>query len=201
MAFSHLNRRLHLYLGLALLPWLFLYGISAIPFAHGQYFQKRDETKGVPLWTLRLQKAFDAPVPDDPVALRAFGRSLLKEVGVEAPNFGVGRPNRNTVNVYAFSFLKSTRVVYALDRGKVTVEDRRFRFDQFLTGMHTRGGFEQDGILQRAWGVLVDLVALALVLWVASGLYLWWGVAGHRGWGWLAILSGAASFLMFALWL
>ena len=30
MTFTHFNRRLHLYLGLALLPWLFMYGISSI---------------------------------------------------------------------------------------------------------------------------------------------------------------------------
>ena len=38
MTFSHLNRRVHLYLGLALLPWFFMYGISSLPFAHNQFF-------------------------------------------------------------------------------------------------------------------------------------------------------------------
>jgi hypothetical protein len=28
---------------------------------------------------------------------------------------------------------------------------------------------------------------------------MWWGVAGHRAWGWLAIVSGAAAFLLFTL--
>ena len=42
MTFPHFNRRLHLYLGLALLPWLFMYGLSSIPFAHTQYFERRD---------------------------------------------------------------------------------------------------------------------------------------------------------------
>ena len=199
MTFPHFNRRLHLYLGLCLLPWLFMYGVSSIPFAHGQFFQKRDEARQVPLWTVRLQRALDLPVPEDPLALRDFGRAVLQEVGVNAPNFGVGRPNRTTVNIYAFSFLQSTRVVYAIDQKKVTVEDRRFRFDQFLTGLHARGGFEQDGFLQDSWAVVIDLVSVALVLWIVSGLYLWWGVPGHRGWGWLAILAGAGSFLMFAL--
>ena len=199
MTFPHFNRRLHLYLGLCLLPWLFMYGVSSIPFAHGQFFQKRDEARQVPLWTVRLQRALDLPVPEDPPALRDFGRTVLQEVGVNAPNFGVGRPNRTTVNIYAFSFLQSTRVVYAIDQKKVTVEDRRFRFDQFLTGLHARGGFEQDGFLQDSWAVVIDLVSVALVLWIVSGLYLWWGVPGHRGWGWLAILAGAGSFLMFAL--
>lgn len=199
MNFSHFNRRLHLYLGLGLLPWLLLYGISAIPFAHGQFFQKRDEASQVPLWTVRLEKTYDAPVPADATALRAFGRTLLREVGVTEPNFGVNRPNRNTVNLYAFSFRHATRVTYTLDQRKVKVEDRRFRFDQFLTGMHARGGFEQDSLLSQSWGVVVDLVSVALVAWTLSGLYLWWGAPGPRRWGGLTLLAGAVAFMVFTV--
>lgn len=199
MTISYFIRRLHLYLGLSLLPWLFIYGVSSIPFTHGQYFQQRDEARGIPLWTLRVQRPFEAPVPEDLVALREFGRKLLKEVGVEGPNFGVYRPNRNTLNVSSYSFLKSTRVIYAIDQKKVTVDDRRFRLDQFLTGMHARGGFEHDGLLQNSWGVVVDVVCLAFLLWIPTGFYMWWGLPGQRSWGWLAILAGAGSFLLFTL--
>ena len=199
MTFAHFNRRLHLYLGLTLLPWLFAYGVSSIPFAHGQYFQQRDEAKKVPLWSVRLQQPLALPVPEDPAALRGFARTVLTRVGVDAPNFGVHRPNRTTVNIYAFSFLRATRITCAIDRGQVTVEDRRFRFDQFLTGLHARGGFAQDGWLQDSWAVVVDLVAVALILWIASGFYLWWGSPGPRRWGWLAVVSGVGSFLVFAL--
>ena len=81
----------------------------------------------------------------------------------------------------------------------MTVEDSRFRWDLFLTGMHARGGFQQEGVLPTAWSVVVDLVALAILLWIASGLYMWWGVRGHRRWGWLAMAFGTGSFLVFAL--
>jgi hypothetical protein len=118
-------------------------------------------------------------------------------VGVEAANVGAYRPNRNTLNVSSYSFLKSTRVIYAIDQKRITVEDRRFRFDQFLTGMHTRGGFAHEGILQNSWGVVVDIVCFAVLLWVATGLYLWWGLAEQRHWGWVAIVAGAGLFLLF----
>ena len=79
------------------------------------------------------------------------------------------------------------------------MEDRRFRWDHFLTGMHARGGFEQEGILQRSWSVVVDLVSLAMIVWVASGLYMWWELPGQRRWGWLAIVGGVVSFLLFTM--
>ena len=81
----------------------------------------------------------------------------------------IGRARRRC-NVYSYSFWKSTQLSYFADQKKVTVEDRRFRWDHFLTGMHARGGFEQDGLLQRSWSVVVDLVCVGIVLWIATGL-------------------------------
>jgi hypothetical protein len=199
MTTKHLLRRVHLYLGLVLLPWLFMYGVSSLPFTHNQYFNARDAAKGLPLWTVRAEKPFAEPVPQEQAALRAWGRRLLDENGVKAPNFGVYSPNPNSVQVNAFSFLKSSRIVYTVDQRKITIEERRFRFDQFLTGLHARGGFEQDGFLQDAWGVVVDIVCVAMILWIATGYYMWWGVSGHRRWGWLAILAGIGSFALFTL--
>jgi hypothetical protein len=199
MTFAHLNRRVHLYLGLALLPWLFMYGISSIPFAHNQFFERRDAAKGLPLWTLRMEFPFAVPVPDEPRALRALGAVLLARAGIENTNFGVYRQNPTQINVYSYSFWKSTQLKYFVDQQRVTVEDRRFRWDSFLTGMHARGGFEQEGILQNSWSVIVDVVCLAIVLWIASGLYMWWGLPGSRVWGWVAIGAGCGSFVAFAL--
>ena len=63
--------------------------------------------------------------------------------------------------------------------------------------MHARGGFDQEGLLQRSWSIVVDLVCLAIVVWIASGLYMWWGVPGSRRWGLIALAAGISSFLVF----
>lgn len=192
-------RSLHLYLGLVLLPWFLMYGVSAIPFAHHDFFQRRDAALGQPLWRVRFERPFAEPPPKEPGELREFGRRLLAETGVEAPNFGIYSPNADTVQVHAFSFLRATRIVYAVKQRKVTVEDRRFRFDQFLTGMHARGGFEQDGFLPDAWGGIVDLVCLAMILWVLTGYYMWWGLTRVRWWGAIVLLIGAGAFALFTV--
>jgi hypothetical protein len=197
MTFNHFNRRLHLYLGLFLLPWFFIYGISSIPFAHSQFFNELDAKKNLPMWTVRLERDFDKPVPEKDEELRAFGAAVLKEVGIEDMAFGAYRQSPEQVNVYAHTFLTSTQVKYFIDKKKLSVEDRRFRWDQFLTGLHARGGFELDSLLDKSWGVVVDIVSISMLLWIASGLYMWWGLRGHRGWGWLALLSGVLSFAWF----
>ena len=75
-------------------------------------------------------------------------------------------------------------------------EDRRFRWEHFLTAMHAKGGFDQGG-LHNLWGVVVDLVCLGMFLWVFTGIVMWWTLPFARIWGWLAILSGTASFAWF----
>jgi hypothetical protein len=176
-----------------------MYGVSSVPFAHNQFFERRDAAKGVALWAIRAERTLDVPVPDSTFGLRALGATLLKEAGIEATSFGTYRQSPTQINVYSYSFWKSTQLKYFVDQKKLTVEDRRFRWDHFLTGMHARGGFEQDGILQLSWSVVVDIVSVAMIVWIASGLYMWWELPGQRRWGWLAILAGSASFLFFTL--
>ena len=138
-------------------------------------------------------------MPDAPADLRNFGAGLLEAAGIRGTNFGVYRQSPTQVNVYSYSFWTSTQLKYFIDQKRLTIEDKRFRWDQFLTGMHGRGGFEQDGLLATSWSVVVDLVCLAIVLWIASGLYMWWNLRGHRRWGWAAILAGVISFAVFTM--
>jgi len=195
MTFPHFNRRLHLYLGLTLLPWFLMYGASSVPFAHNQYFEARDKAKGLPLWTMRRDQKYAIEVPAGG-ELRTTGARIMKDLGLKG-SFGAYRQGPDQLNVYVYRFLHSTQVKYYIAQQRITVEDRRFRFDQFLTGMHARGGFEQEGFLEKAWGVAVDLSCVGMLLWILSGVYMWWSLPGLRGWGWLAFLGGIGSYALF----
>ncbi len=199
MTFLQFNRRAHLYLGLGLLPWFLLYGVSSIPFAHSQYFEELDKAKGLPLWKLREERAYRIEVPAEG-DLRAVGAKIMEDFGLEG-SFGTYRQGERQVNVYIHTFLKSTQVKYFVEEGRVTVEERRFRWDHFLTGMHARGGFEQDGWLTKAWGVVVDVVVVGMAWWVVSGLIMWWKLPGKRRWGWVALGLGVGSWVVFMGWL
>lgn len=71
------------------------------------------------------------------------------------------------------------------------------RWYEFLQGMHARGGFRQDSFLNDAWGWTVDLVMVAILFWIASGLYMWWHLPAQRFWGSLVLAAGAGSFVLF----
>ncbi len=196
MTIHHLNRRVHLYLALFLLPWFLMYGVSSIPFSHNQYFEDRDKAKGIPLWTKRFERSYEIAIPDGP-ELRAVGDRIMKDHGLEGAH-GTYRQNANQVNVYIYTFWKSAQLKYFIAEKKLICEDRRFRFEHFLTGMHAKGGFEQGG-LHDLWGVVVDLVCLGMIFWIVTGLVMWWTLPFARVWGWVAFGSGVASFAWF-LW-
>lgn len=197
MTFSHLNRRTHLYLGLFLTPWVLMYAVSSIPFSHNSYFEERDRKAGLPLWTKTYEGPYDLGSIPESGSLKALGARIAHDFHMPDASYGVYRQGPNQLNIYVHTFWKSTQFKYFINEQRLTAEDRRFRWDHFLTGMHARGGYEDVRIFPIAWAVLIDVVCLGFLIWIGSGLYMWWCLPGLRKWGWVAILGGAASFVFF----
>jgi len=191
MTLPHFVRRLHLYLGMFLLPWFLMYGISSAPFSHPNWFRQQAR------WTALADRPYDLEAPPGS-DLRKIGARILEDLGIPGA-FGANRPNDRQINVYRFDFVRHTRVTYHLDQKRLVAEDRDFRWPSFLTGLHARGGFDQDSALNDAWAVVVDIVCVAMMLWIATGVYMWWQIPTARGWGWLAVGGGVASFVGFLL--
>lgn len=177
-------RRLHLYLGLALLPWVVLFGVSSYPFSHPAPVQ--------PKWTIRFDRPYslDAPPGSD---LRALGAKIHADAGFTG-GFYVNQPNPQRINVTHPDFFHPTRITYFVEQRRLLAEDREFVWRQFLTSMHAHAGYELRSFWNIVWAVLVDVVCVALILWIASGLMMWWLLPGSRRWGWVAIVSGLACF-------
>lgn len=96
--------------------------------------------------------------------------------------------------MYVFDFWRQQHLIFYPSRKMLALENKRFRWDHFLTGLHARGGFEQDGFANTAWGVIVDLASVGFLVWVATGLVMWWQQPGHRRWGWVALGAGGVAF-------
>ncbi len=199
MKFPHINRRTHLYLGLFLTPWVLMYAVSSIPFSHNDYFETRDKALGLPLWN----KTFDGPYDLGPIPesgpLRPLGAKIVRDFQMEDSAYGVYRQSPKQLNIYVHTFWKSTQFKYFVDEKRLIAEDRRFRFEHFLTGMHARGGFDDERFFPIAWGVIIDLVCLGFLIWIASGIYMWWSLPGLRKWGWVAVIGGLGSFVLFLM--
>jgi hypothetical protein len=175
-----------------------MYGVSSIPFSHASAVQRYFDDEAVPDWTVRLEIPYEIEIPagND---LRFTGERMLKDAGIEPGAFGAYREGGGRVGVYRYDFWRASRVTYFPDQKRLKAEDRRFRWDHFLTGMHARGGFNQAGVLNDAWAVIVDLVCFSMLIWIVSGLVMWWQVPGHRMWGLVAIAAGVAAFALFLI--
>ena len=186
MSFLQFVRRAHLYMGLFLLPWVIMYGVSSIPLNHST---TPESARWVPLG----EHPFEAAVPAAGANLRPFGRRMMEAAGLDGGYF-VNRVNAQQVNVNHPNFLHPVRIIYHADQKRVIAEQRELTLSSFISGVHTRGGYDLDGFWDSVWAVFIDVVSVALLLWIASGIYMWWHVPSTRAWGWAALIAGAACF-------
>jgi hypothetical protein len=172
-----------------------MFGVSSIPLNH-------NSPAPPPTWTKVAELPFSAAVPaaGNPAELRALGREMMNAAQISG-GFYVNRPNPRQVNVNHPNFLRPTRIFYYIDEQRLVAERREFVPRMFVTGLHTRGGYALGGFWDWVWALLVDAVSIGLLLWILSGLLMWWKIpgTGPRQWGWLALASGAACFVIIML--
>jgi hypothetical protein len=195
MTFDKFNRRAHLYMGLFFMPWLMMYGVSSFIVIHQSWFGAGKTNASEPLF----EKTYDRPVnmqgANNGPELRATAQEILKEYNLEGA-FWVDKPNADTLHIERFSFRGSTSLTYSTKDQKLTAKHKRMRLPQVAMRMHFRGGYEQPTFWDRFWGLLVDLACVGIILWVVSGLIMWWRLARMKFWGAVALGGGIVSFLL-----
>ena len=192
ISFNKINRRTHLYLGLALLPWLLMYGVSSWIIIH----QKIEPLPKQPV----SEKTYDKPVnlsvlnnANNTPELRAAAQQLLKDLDMEG-GFWVDKPNADTLHIDRFSFRGNTSLTYSAKKQTVKIEHQPMRVPQVIQRLHFRGGFHQPDFGNNAWGVFVDSACIAILIWVISGVIMWWQLPKLRRWGAVALVGGIISF-------
>ncbi len=190
MTFDKINRRTHLYAALFFMPWFFVYGVSSLVFSHPAWFT------GGPNMVLVSEREYKLDPSASGAALRPIADQIQKDTGLEG-HFAVFRTPENLIRLYKPGFITATQVTYDPLKERLIVQKTPFKVSGLLTRLHARGGFDRKDILNTAWSVIVDLVQIGMLIWIASGLYMWWHLKPLRGWGWLALGAGASSFAYF----
>ncbi len=194
MTFDLFNRRIHLYLGLFLMVFFLKYAVSGFLFSHNLGLNEYYKDK--PQWTKRFERTCKRPVPDNG-DLRPVAAQILKDAGIKNSSFGVYRPGKQRLNINLHSFFSTTRVVYFIYRNLLLVEDKNFRWDHFINKFHWIGEYQQDSFICDAWAFMLDLLFISVIIWVLSGIYMWWKIRKTRLWGCVALGGGVVSFLIF----
>jgi hypothetical protein len=185
-------RRVHLYLGMLLIPWVLIYALSTFTFNHRDWF--RGQFNQPDSWTQLWKKEFKADVPRQQPKLKEWARGVLDENGIKG-GFNV-RQNPKSVLINFIQFRNPIRVTYRKNSGQLLAEQKRTTLAEMMARMHVRHGYGRGGVLYNSWAFVVDLVCFAIIAWIATGLYMWWKLPATRKAGWVAILSGLATFLL-----
>jgi hypothetical protein len=169
---------------------MIIYAASSLLVSHNTWFR----TEQPPQWETLFEREYHHPV-NDQQDLRTLAGDILKEVGMEGA-FWAQRPKPGELRVDRFGFFGSTRLTYLIREGKLRAERQTVPWSQSLLRMHFRGGFNQPTFWNDLWAIIVDVVCIGILIWVVSGLLLWWRLAQTRIWGAVAVGAGVLSFLL-----
>lgn len=192
--FSRVLRRTHMFLALFLFPWMLMYALSTLAMNHRATFAGIYGEGPVPFERVR-QFVYDGTFPAG-AEPRAIARQLLSSLDLDGAH-SVSRRDDGTIVVTRHDLLAPRRVTYSPADGTVMVERMQSRPNATLERFHRRRGYATGYALDTVWAVSVDLVIVAMLFWVASGLWMWWEMKATRRLGAAALLTGAGLFALF----
>jgi hypothetical protein len=196
--FSKVLRRTHMYLGLFFMPWMLMYAVSTIAMNHRQFFLEKYGGEMV-RWEKEQEQSYPGSFPSD-VEARAAGGQILAHLKLEGGAFSARKdPDGRSITILRDDPVVPRRVTYTPADQKLVVEKQVFRMPAFLERMHRRRGFQSEFFLTDAWGLTVDLAITAMILWVLTGLWMWWELKTTRALGALFLAIGAALFAFFTV--
>jgi len=193
--FSRLIRRIHMYLGLFLAPWMLLYAASTIAMNHRAWFERYYGGRLV-VWEKEAERRWGGDVPSG-LSGRAVAARILADLGMQGAHTVNGPDASGGITVVRSAALTPRRVHYSPSEGKLVIEKQVFRAPVFLERMHRRRGYEQPHVRDDLWAFSVDMVIAAMVFWALSGLWMWWEMRATRAWGLVCAAVGVSLFALF----
>jgi len=193
---SLLIRRVHMFSGLFLAPWMLMYALSTLVMTHRDYVLSFYPSK-TPARVTERELEYTRSFPDT-ATREQIGKQILQDLGLDGAHSVSGGRNGAPLVVNRQHALIARRITFDQAARKIVVEREEFRALTFLERMHRRRGYDKPYALDDAWGFTVDVAVVAMAFWSLSGIWLWWELKFTRKWGALSLVGGAALFTVFA---
>ena len=193
--FDTWNRKLHYYLGLYLLFFLWLFAFTGLLLNHLSWTFAE-------FWPNRKQSTIVRqiqPVPSGSALVQA--KEVMRQLGIDGEiEWTTTRVDRSRFDFRASRPGHMFEIQVDLHSNRVTVQ----RIDLNLWGvmhiLHTFTGVRmadlsntRDWSLTTVWSLSMDGLGAGLILMVLSSLYMWWGLMQKRRLGLLALILGVLS--------
>jgi hypothetical protein len=192
---SRLVRRVHMYLGLFLAPWMLMYAASTAVMNHREFVQSFYSPKS-PAMILERQLSYSRAFHPE-TKPQQIGEQILLDIGLEGAHRVTGGQNGKPLVIERQHAFAPRRITWEPERGQLIIHRQEFRGPTFLERMHRRRGFQHPYAFEDSWAFSVDLAVLAMIFWAVSGLWLWWELRPTRIWGVASMVLGLVLFALF----
>src|SRR5262245_16409659 len=193
---SRLIRRVHMFAGLFLAPWMLMYALSTMVMTHHELVSSFYSSKN-PAMVKEHELDYSRSFPTN-LTREQIGLQILQDLGLDGTHDVHGWRNGRPLVINRQHALATQRITFDASKGKIVVEREEFRTPSFLDRMHRRRGYNAYA-LENTWGFTVDVAVVTMVFWSLSGIWLWWEMKATRGWGALSLVGGVVLFAVFAI--
>jgi hypothetical protein len=190
---TDLIRKIHIYAGLLVLSQFVVYGIAGLSATvHG--FARSQTPRSV--------EHIPFPVPpsstDTQVAALVYDK-LRFPLTRPMPDWFLRHTRDNHLLLDFYNINGIYRVTVLEDEGMLRVENIRNGIWLFLEDIHAATPDDGDAPpVVRAWAVWNEAAMWTLLLFCASGAWLWLATRGRSRWAWISFAAGSASLAV--LW-
>lgn len=198
--FEKWNRKIHIYLGLFLLLFLWLFSVSGLFMNHPKWFHGKMERTPEDR-TVVMEGEMD-PV--------ARAHDLKAQLGLEGEI--LLRAQRNPQKFFFMVFRPNHRYGVSVDLATsvATINNVKPQPVGVLADLHTFTGVraiwnepvqERDWVMTRLWSFSIDALSIGVILIVLSSLYMGLRVKENRAWVIGSLVAGvlACSFFIWGL--
>jgi len=194
------NRKLHYYLGLFTLLFVWFFSFTGLLLNHqwkfAEFWDSREQSTS--------EREISAPAPGSDLDQ---ARDILRQLGLRGEIEWTA--TRGDANRFDFRVSRPGHIFEVhtdLARKRATIQ----RIDVNVWGvmriLHSFTGMrmedrrnERDWLLTTVWALTMDAVAAALILMVLSSLYMWFELRAKRFWGTVVLLAGLLSCALFCV--
>jgi len=190
-------RRIHMFTGLFLAPWMVMYALSTLVMAHHEYVNSLYASKSPVLVKEReldYSRAFPTNVTRDVIA-----QQILQDLGMDGAHSVSGGRDGKPLVIQRQHAMSQRRLTFDASVSKITIEREEFRTPTILERLHRRRGYDKPYALEDTWGFTVDVAVVTMVFWCLSGIWLAWELKTTRVWGVLSFVVGLGLFVVFAV--
>jgi hypothetical protein len=189
------NGKIHIYLGLFLLIFIWLFGVSGLLLNHHWEFANS--------WEKRKVISYDKTIEIS----KERGKHILVHEIMDKLNLNGSIVNlRYSTDSAQLNFITSKPglrhdIQAGLNDGKIMIKETKLDQWQIMRSLHTlrnptsnEQGDRYQPVLAFIWSISMDIVSVGLIIICLGGWYLWWQVGRKRFY--LGLISITGGFIL-----